>query len=292
MPYCVRCGVRLENTAESCPLCSTPVPEEFICAEHEAVSRDLAVTREVRVPSRYVAGISTLVLLIPLGITLIIDVSITGMVTWSYYAMISILLFWVLLVQPFILKTYRVVRSITNNFFAIALFLYLIDIKNPPAAWAGYPAASLVFISFVLLIFQYVSRGYYRIILTACALQFYLMVLELLSRSALTFLWSAQIALPLVVCIALGSILTLFFTHRVSEYASWSSGFLVLSLVLFFTGFIAGVIELTLRYSITDIPLTGWSLYVLIPMLVLSALSYYAAKTAKVHQPLKRRFHL
>lgn len=292
MPYCVRCGVKLEDTAEACPLCDTPVPEEFIHDEHTPASNDLAVTREVRVPSRYVAGISTLVLLIPLSITLIIDTAVTGMVTWSYYAMISIVLFWILLVQPFILKTCRVIRSITNNLFAVALFLYLIDIKNPPASWAGYPAASLILISLVLLIFQRVSRGYYRIVLTACAIQCYLMILELLMRSELSFLWSVQIALPLVVCIALGSTLTLLFTRRVSEHASWSTGFLTLSLVLFFAGCIAGVLELILRYSMTDIPLTGWSLFVIIPMFLLSALSYYAAKTARVHQALKRRFHL
>ncbi len=292
MPYCVRCGVRLEDHADQCPLCRTPVPEEFRSTDNQHQElRDLSITREVQVPSRYVAGISTMLLLIPIGISLIIDISLNGEVTWSYFAMISIIMFWVLLVQPFILRSYRALRSLTNDLLALAIFLVLIDIKQPPVTWAGYPAFSLALIVVHLFIFRFLRSGYARIWLSMLSIQAYITGIESLTRSYLTFGWSLQIGTPLLLCVGAGASLTLFFVHRVHYDSRWNAPLLGISLVSFFTGLLALLAEVVLLLSDTPYSLSGWSFFVMTPAFAISVLCFIGARRQRVHRALRRRFH-
>ncbi len=295
MAYCVRCGVRLDEGLTFCPLCRTALPEEFIEKEQgdETISlEDMSVTREVKVPSRLFAAVSTLLLIIPLGITLIIDMSLSGTVTWSYYIMISILLLWIMLLQPFLHHRYRVFRSIINNFLAIAVFLLLIDVRHPPVTWAGYPAASLVLLVIILVIFKTSGSGYVRIAGWAATVQIFLLTIESLHAREISFSWSLGLGLPLVCCTALCFAAILFFIHRTRSSELWSTGLLVVCLLLFSSGILALVTEASMTLSFPSVSYTGWSWFVLLPCLLIAGLCFAAARSPRVHETLKRRFHL
>ncbi len=291
MPYCIRCGVRLEDTAPGCPLCGTAVPETFRTpAEHIFPPDELSETRKVRVPSRAAAGITTLLLCIPFGITLVTDLAVNGRVSWSYYPMISLVFFWLTLIRPFLIFR-RIPQIILENLLAAAAFLLLLDIWNPPVIWSGYPAAALICIALGMMIFRHSRSGYVRIILTSVLLQGFLMTFEaLLSRTA-PMTWSVAVALPLVLCTAAGALVICFFLRRIAANPAWSTGLFTLSMILLFSAVLLMLLELVLMLQ-DGARLIGWSLFAAVPLMLMSFIVLHGAKHPHIHQALKRRFHL
>ena len=83
--YCIQCGVKLADTEKRCPLCGT-VPF------HPDIPREKGTP--LYPPDRYprqqvsrkgVLGVVTILLMIPMLITLICDLGINARITWSGY---------------------------------------------------------------------------------------------------------------------------------------------------------------------------------------------------------------
>ncbi|MGI6125315.1 MAG: hypothetical protein ACOYIG_14295 [Acetivibrionales bacterium] len=153
MAYCVRCGVELQKGLKSCPLCDTEVllPDEQ-GMEEGLVPFSERIPRNVRprvnlTPSRSFIVLATFILLVPLLVTLIIDFTANRTITWSFYPITSLILLWILIAYPYLLKGHTAFQVITMDILSIAVFLLSLDLYSGSfPEWSQYPALSLLLI--------------------------------------------------------------------------------------------------------------------------------------------------
>ena len=98
--YCINCGVKLADSEKRCPLCGTvPYHPDIVRQEGEALYPPDRYPR-AKTNSKAVLGAITILVLIPIFITMICDLGIHGRITWSGYVVGGILLCYVAAVLP------------------------------------------------------------------------------------------------------------------------------------------------------------------------------------------------
>ncbi|NLX64520.1 MAG: hypothetical protein GX022_07095 [Clostridiaceae bacterium] len=151
MAYCVRCGVELQKGLKYCPLCNT----EVILPDEEGIDEGMRpfsdrIPRNVRprmnlAPSRAFVFLATFIILVPLLITLIIDFTANRTITWSFYPITSLVLLWILIAYPSLLKGHTPFQVITMDILSIAVFLMSLDLYSGSfPQWSQYPALALL----------------------------------------------------------------------------------------------------------------------------------------------------
>ena len=164
MPYCSRCGVEVEPNKEKCPLCDTKIQElEDEEIEYSSKYPEVAVDEEERPQrtSKQIRKISweiiSIVLLMPLLITLSTNLIIDKTVTWALYPISSLILLWFLISMPLIFpkKPYIV---IPGEVIPLTLFLLVIDyLPNQQLDW--YLTLALPTVALTLVIITTVVFG-------------------------------------------------------------------------------------------------------------------------------------
>lgn len=211
--YCINCGVKLADSQKKCPLCGTvvfhpdfpqPNGEPFYPADRYPGSR---------INQNSVLAIITAIFLLPLFVTLLVDLQIAGTVTWSGYVMGAIALSYVIIVFPFWFKKYHAVVFVPCNFAAIGLYLLYIDLANQ-GGWFlsfAFPVVGCLglIVTAVVVLTRYLRRGWFFIFGGASiALGAFMPLMEFLLK--LTFrlpkfyAWSFY---PLVALVLLGGVL-------------------------------------------------------------------------------------
>lgn len=151
MAYCVRCGVELQKGLKSCPLCKTEVilPEEQDSSERATLFSD-RMPRRMRpridfAPSKSFLFLATFIILLPVFVTLFIDITVNRKITWSFYPVTSLVLLWIFIVYPTLLKGHTIFQVITMDIFSTAVFLMSLDLYSGTfPEWSHYPALSLL----------------------------------------------------------------------------------------------------------------------------------------------------
>jgi hypothetical protein len=206
MPYCVKCGVELSDSANACPLCNTPVilPESMLRDRSDGKADALypdRLQRSIRPRLNLVTGkpvvlLATFMLAIPFLITLLVDIRGNGGVTWSFYPMMSLVLVWLMLAYPALLRKHTIVVAFTVDALAAAAFLISLDYyADGVSGWSWYPALALVLVWLAGLLPVWLAG---RPLLMAAAYFFllsgYLWAMEWLTKSGP---WFVPLALPL-----------------------------------------------------------------------------------------------
>ena len=134
MPYCPRCGVEVESRLEACPLCGTPIPDEVRVDPEEpgdfpedTIPHKPLYKKLYRRQKRIL--ITSLIVILgffPIALTIGLDLSRTGLITWSYYVLVPVsgaaVIVWVF----FRFRNHPMI-SLTSLFLillAIQFFLY------------------------------------------------------------------------------------------------------------------------------------------------------------------------
>ena len=98
--YCINCGVKLADSEKRCPLCGTvPYHPDIVRQEGEALYPQDRYPA-VHVSKAATLGAVTILMLIPVFVTLICDLSIHARVTWSGYVAGAIALVYIAGVLP------------------------------------------------------------------------------------------------------------------------------------------------------------------------------------------------
>lgn len=127
MAYCVKCGVELEPGAKKCPLCNTPVVLPF--EQTETFDTPYPVYKQkpkLKIGKGTAMIVVGLVLLLPLLITVISNLTINHALTWSQYVISSLLAFYVMVASIVMLKE-RPVLAIVVIGLDIEAFLMFIN---------------------------------------------------------------------------------------------------------------------------------------------------------------------
>lgn len=195
--YCIKCGVKLADTEKQCPLCETVVFHPDIVQDKASPLYPQASYPAPQVRSRGIQIVLTTVFLLPMLITLLCDLQISGNVTWSGHVIGALLLGYIFLVLPMWFKRPNPVIFVPCDFAAIALYLLYIDLTTV-GGWFlsfGLPVVGFIgaVITAVVALCQYVRKGYLYILGGAfAALGAFMPLMGFLLN--LTFLHVAQFA--------------------------------------------------------------------------------------------------
>ena len=161
--YCVKCGVRLADSEEKCPLCNTEVCHPVITRE-----KGEALYPSGRLPKssggRAVLGGAMLIfLMIPLIITFFSDMIANGKIDWFGYVAGGVTVFYVIFVLPIWFKRPNPVIFTPCNFAAVAAYLVYIDLATGggwflPFAFPIVGTAAVISSATVTLL-HYLKRG-------------------------------------------------------------------------------------------------------------------------------------
>ena len=161
MSYCVNCGVELEKGIKICPLCSIPVknPLEAEC-EYECSYPNVPVAG-VKFGQRDLILPITLLLLIPIFITLLSDYISSGRISWSIFVVSSLLLVWIFLIPPFSMLKPRLLLCLTIDWISLATYLYVLG-RATGGEWLTPIALPLsgvlgVFVLGIAALFKYID---------------------------------------------------------------------------------------------------------------------------------------
>lgn len=210
MSYCVNCGVELDDSAKKCALCSTPVINPNAAVSPEDVippfPNKFIIPKGVRV--RYGAFITSMVILIPNIVCLLINLMFNFGYLWATYINATSVLIWLLFVFPFLIKNpksyflvpvdavgvflytavFYAVKHGSGWLFELALPLILVVaafsisvaewIKHKKLDWPILVTSLLIQLSVLSFAVELVFRYYYKIslipivaiIITACCL--------------------------------------------------------------------------------------------------------------------------
>ncbi len=124
--YCVKCGVRLQEGAERCPLCDTPVwNPEALSAEKSYPDTLPEHYRESSLP---LAITMTVVCAVAAAVILTICYRLYGELRWGGYAAWGVLLFYITAILPCWFRKPRAEVFVPAGFTAAALYtLYVCE---------------------------------------------------------------------------------------------------------------------------------------------------------------------
>lgn len=212
--YCMKCGVELAEGERVCPLCG-------LKAYHPGIgNNDGAKLYPVsRVPSydtvnrKGLLFLLTVAFIVPIIITLLCDLTITGHFSWSGYVIGGIILLYISSVLPAWFKAPNPVIFIPVFFAAVVCYLLYIDIATGDEWFLSFafPAVGALglIVTAITAVIKYVKRGYWYISSAAVlAVGGYTVLVEFLLYITFgiktAFPWSFY---PLAGCLVIGGAL-------------------------------------------------------------------------------------
>ena len=129
MSYCVNCGVELDNSEKQCPLCQTEIinPRN---EQKEGSARPYPSSLEhiaKRIDHRFFAALTSVIMLIPMLTTLLLDLLDGNGVSWSGYVWGALTMLFVWLILPFFFRRRHDLLFLAADCLAVALYLFLIE---------------------------------------------------------------------------------------------------------------------------------------------------------------------
>ncbi len=291
MAYCVKCGVELDRHLTACPLCSTPVflPEETEDGSQKRYPSRVQKSRPRQVnlvPSKAFVYLMTFILIIPMIVCLMIDFRGNGNLTWSFYPAASLLLIWILMAYPALMKRYSFIKVITIDIYAIILFLISLDVYSGGfLSWSVYPVASLLLIwVFFLLSFLFSRRNpAFIIIIGYISTGLYLYLIEQATKT----LWFYDLAIPILTLVFVLSLLV-YLLSRIRFFRGTAIPGLIFAAVCFFC---IGA-ELIVNRFVYRHSNLFWSLIVAGVCLPVSIFLFFVQSNEEFRSYLQKKFHL
>ena len=161
--YCVKCGVKLEDTELKCPLCGTAVYHPDIEREAAEPLYPKDKMPDVRHKSKTLCGAILILFIVPLLVCLHADMSFDRNIEWCGYVLCSLAVAYVVFALPMWFKKPNPVIFVPCDFAALALLLLYIDIATGGKWFLTFAlpitvAVALITCTLVTLL-RYVRRG-------------------------------------------------------------------------------------------------------------------------------------
>ena len=161
--YCINCGVKLAASEKKCPLCGTvPYHPDLPRESGEPLYPVDQYPAEVVKP-KVVQGAMLFFFLLPMVITLLVDLQVDGQVTWSGYVIGALILCYLFFLLPAWFRKPNPVIFVPCDFAAVILYLLYIDLTLE-GNWFlsfAFPVAGGIglIVTAVVTLLRYIRRG-------------------------------------------------------------------------------------------------------------------------------------
>lgn len=161
--YCIQCGVKLADSQKTCPLCGTTVFHPELTQPQGSPLYPADRYPGGKINRHGVMAILTAAFLLPILVTFLVDLQISGSVTWSGYAMGAIALGYVVFVFPFWFHRYHSVVFVPVDFAVLGGYLLYIDLASGGGWFLSFAfplvGALGVIVTAVVVLTRYLPQG-------------------------------------------------------------------------------------------------------------------------------------
>lgn len=218
MSYCVNCGVELEASRKSCPLCGVKVINPMQKDEPEETCTTFSHHMdELKAKDRiFWMKFITVLLAMPIITCIICNIIYDKQLTWSIYVIGGVFILWVISTSPFYFKHYSYIRMLCADMAGILIGLFIIEYQSPGNGWVFFVALPIVlyfFMAWMLIIA--LSRvklinglGIAAVFFISVALMMPLLeaLLHIYAAQPVTLIWSWFVTAP---CLSIAILLIL-----------------------------------------------------------------------------------
>ena len=290
---CPACDVTLRPTLSRCPLCDA-VPE--LPADQEPLQPlypqepPAAAAQEVEPDKR--PAVTTVVIMsaliaLPALVSLLVDIRLSGRISWSFFLLTSLPLLWVFVVPPILIRKRRIPKLLTLDVVAVALFLSLLGWYTGEGGWAWYSVGG-VLLSWIYGGLPTFLTSTHRLekaaLIDFLATTLYLYVIEQTTRSGP---WFDELALPIILSVAVA-----FFGVLIPIRRRLLGGADRIALAFYGLGLGALGIDLSVRSYAGLEGFSLWSLIVLVSVLVSGAVCHTIEHNRTLNLFVHKRLHL
>lgn len=145
MSYCVNCGVELEASRTSCPLCNTPVLNPKQLTLTQSVPPFPKEKGQVEVVKRKDLSVLLSVVLLSTAITCgLLNLLVYNSTLWSLTIIGACILIWVFMIPLVIYTKLPIYFSILFDGIVLTVYLYMITWITPDNSWFFHIAMPIV----------------------------------------------------------------------------------------------------------------------------------------------------
>ncbi len=213
--YCVKCGVKLEDTEKKCPLCNT-----IVCHPDFEQRTERELYPSGKLPksasnSKVLNGAIIILFLIPLIVCLLADLLLDGSMGWYGYVAGALAVAYIAFALPLWFKKPNPVIFVPCDFVAIGFYLLYINLATGGAWFLRFAlpitGGLCVIVCTVVTLFYYLRRGRLYILGGAfMALGVFMLLIEFLLGVTFGMPFIGWSIYPLVVLILIGGLLIYF----------------------------------------------------------------------------------
>lgn len=166
--YCAKCGVELAKGEEKCPLCGLKAYHPEL-GENEG-KKSYPTSRVPSLETLNKKGILllfTFIFAVPIIVSLICDLEITGSVSWSGYVVGGIVLMYLVVVLPSWFNKPNPVIFLPVFFAGVTLYLHYINFATSSSWFISFAFPTVGVLAIIVTTFaallKYVKKGYWFI---------------------------------------------------------------------------------------------------------------------------------
>ena len=137
MAYCVECGVKLGEAEGKCPLCGTAV-QNPIHPYNPRTPKPFPVRtpeQNLQIDRRYLLGLISSAMLLPAAICVVLDFFFGGRISWSVYPVGALVLLFVALAVPILVKKHRIYVTIAMDALVLLGYLKMVELLSESRGW-------------------------------------------------------------------------------------------------------------------------------------------------------------
>ena len=220
--YCIKCGVRLADTEQKCPLCNTSVYHPEIAQPIACPLYPKNKMPKAGAGKKALSGMIILLFLIPFVVSFFSDLQADGRLDWFGYVAGALVVSYVIFALPLWFRKPNPVIFVPCNFVVTALYLLYIDLATDGHWFLDFAlpviCALAVITCTVVTLVHYVGRGKLYIFGGATiALGALILMIELLLVNTFGVLFVGWSVYPLVVLALLGGTMIYLAINRIAR---------------------------------------------------------------------------
>lgn len=172
MSYCVNCGVELDKTAQTCPLCHTLVanpqqPMDLISPKPFPTHRE-----EVPPVSRWELALLLSAMFLSMGVCCgLLNIFLRSERVWSLYVIGAAVMLWIWFVPPLLMRGMHLLLRLMLDVAAVGIYIFLISVDLNGRGWFVHLALPIILLAGAIMLFLgMMLRGGKRSILSSVTL--------------------------------------------------------------------------------------------------------------------------
>lgn len=172
MSYCVNCGVELDKTAVTCPLCHTIVANPFEPVDILSPRPFPSQKGEVLPPSRWEMALLLSAMFFCVGVCCgVLNLFLRTEHMWSLYVIGAVVMLWIWLVPPLLMRGMHLCLRLLLDVVAVGIYVFLISVDLNGSQWFIHLALPIILLGGAIMLFLgLILRGGGRSILSSVTL--------------------------------------------------------------------------------------------------------------------------